>query len=320
MDDRIYEDNEQLRAYRKNEELKVYRKYCDNLCLDNLCVLSVDDYYESLKDRSKFKEPRDTSKRDAKRDAQITFKSRFRCFFLKDETECKKREKEKQLQSEYKQRHQEDVNRKRAEFEENQRQNHKLMDEMKSKYIKGDKEQIINFFNKVLQSDCFTIGMGNGYYYDADSEVSQYDETTKTLSYEYRIPNARDICVIDEYIYDEKRNAVIPKEFDTVHAQKVRMNFLETLLLRSVARVIDSDTYNHVEFINLTGFLEYFDSAYGNYRKVNVVQLIISRDLWSQINLEYANKSELFERVLKENFKTSAGLYEKEPFDLAEIK
>ena len=144
MDDRIYEDNEQLRAYRKNEELKVYRKYCDNLCLDNLCVLSVDDYYESLKDRSKFKEPRDTSKRDAKRDAQITFKSRFRCFFLKDETECKKREKEKQLQSEYKQRHQEDVNRKRAEFEENQRQNHKLMDEMKSKYIKGDKEQIIN--------------------------------------------------------------------------------------------------------------------------------------------------------------------------------
>lgn len=50
------------------------------------------------------------------------------------------------------------------------------------------------------------------------------------------------------------------------------------------------------------------------------MQLIISRDLWSQINLEYANKSELFERVLKENFKTSAGLYEKEPFDLAEIK
>ena len=60
--------------------------------------------------------------------------------------------------------------------------------------------------------------------------------------------------------------------------------------------------------------------AYGNNREINVVKLKIGRDILLQINPERANISELFERTLKGKFKTSAGLYDKEPFCLTEIK
>lgn len=50
------------------------------------------------------------------------------------------------------------------------------------------------------------------------------------------------------------------------------------------------------------------------------MKLNISREIILQINPERANISELFERVLKGKFKTSAGLYDKEPFGLTEIK
>lgn len=150
--------------------------------------------------------------------------------------------------------------------------------------------------------------------------ISEYDEKTKTLSYRYRIPSSDEICVIDRFVYDGESGEVVAKELDKTHAKRVRMHLLQTLLLRSVARLICSDESKNIEFINLTGFLRYYDRAYGNNREINVVKLKIDRDILLQINPERANISELFERALKGKFKTSAGLYDKEPFCLTEIK
>ena len=224
------------------------------------------------------------------------------------------------LQQEYEQYHQKRVNRMRAQFEEQQRKNHESVDEMKSMYAKGDKKQIINFFNAVLVNDDFTLDiLYRKERYDSASMISEYDEKTKTLSYRYRIPNSDEICVIDRFVYDEESGEVIAKELDKTHAKKVRIHLLQTLLLRSAERIICSDESKNIEFINITGFLCYYDRAYGNNREINVVKLNISREMILQINPERADISELFERVLKGKFKISTGLYENEPFRLAEI-
>lgn len=204
----------------------------------------------------------------------------------------------------------------RAQFEEQQRKNHESVDEMKSMYAKGDKKQIINFFNAVLVNDDFTLDiLYRKERYDSASMISEYDEKTKTLSYRYRIPNSDEIW----FVYDEESGEVIAKELDKTHAKKVRIHLLQTLLLRSAERIICSDESKNIEFINITGFLCYYDRAYGNNRQINVVKLNISREMILQINPERADISELFERVLKGKFKISTGLYENEPFRLAEI-
>jgi hypothetical protein len=319
MDDREYDEN----VLEQNKQLRMQRKYYRRLHVDDLRILDADEYYESLKDWRKFKAPRDTSKRDAEKDSRVTFRLRIKSFFSdKAKTELKEKlEKAKILQHKYEMDYQKRVNRMRAYFEEEQRQNHESVDEMKSKFMEGDIEQIINFFNSVLENDDFTLDiLYRQERYDAASEVSKYDKKTKTLSYKYRIPNPDEICVIDRFVYDGESGEVVEKELDKVHAQKVRLHLLETLLLRSVARVIWSDKYNYVDSVNLTGFLSYYDRAYGNYKEINVAKLQISRDILLQINPERANVSELFERVLKGNFKTATGLYEKEPFRLTEIR
>ena len=208
----------------------------------------------------------------------------------------------------------------RAQFEEQQRKNHESVDEMKSMYAKGDKKQIINFFNAVLVNDDFTLDiLYRKERYDSASVISEYDEKTKTLSYRYRIPNSDEICVIDRFVYDEESGEIIAKELDKTHAKKLRIHLLQTLLLRSAARIICSDESKNIEFINITGFIRYYYRAYGNNREINVVKLNISREMILQINPERADIWELFERVLKGKFKISTGLYENEPFRLAEI-
>lgn len=319
----MYARNHDENILEEYKKLTEQRRYYRRLHVDNLCILDPEEYYESLKDWSKFKEPRDTSKSDAERDSEITFllrcKSKFSDKAKRElEEKCKKA---KMLEQEYEKHHQKEVSRMRAQFEERQRKTNKLVDKNKSLYDRGDKKQIINFFNAVLENDEFTLDMlGEQEKYDSNSVVSQYDEKTKTLSYRYRIPNSYEICVIDRFEYDDESGEIIAKELDKTHAKRVRLHLLETLLLRSVNTIIYSDKHKNVEFINFTGFLRYYDRAYGNNREINVVKLNISRDMVLQINPERANASELFERVLKGKFEISMGLYDKEPFELTEIK
>lgn len=207
MDDRNYDEI----VSEQNEKLRIQRNYYRRLHVDDLCILNAEEYYESLKDWSKFKEPRDTSKRDAEKDLKLTilvklwlkFKS---IFSNKAKRELEEKRKEaKVLQQEYEQYYQKRVNRMRAQFEEQQRKNHESVNEMKSMYTKGDKKQIINFFNAVLVNDDFTLDiLYRKERYDSASVISEYDEKTKTLSYRYRIPNSDEICVIDRFVYDEK--------------------------------------------------------------------------------------------------------------------
>ena len=319
MDDRNYDEI----VSEQNEKLRMQRNYYRRLHVDDLCILNAEEYYESLKDWSTFTEPRDTSKRDAEKDSKVTFWLKCKSIFSdKAKRELgEKRKEAKALQQEYEQYHQKRVNRMRAQFEEQQRKNHESVDEMKSMYAKRDKKQIITFFNAVLVNDNFTLDiLYRQERYDSDSMISEYDEKTKTLSYRYRIPNSDEICVIDRFVYDEESGEFIAPKLDKTHAKRVRIHLLQTILLRSAVRIICSDESKNIEFINLTGFLRYYDRAYGNNREINVVKLNISREMILQINLERANVSELFERVLKGKFKTSAGLYDKEPFGLTEIK
>ena len=181
MDDRNYDEI----VSEQNEKLRIQRNYYRRLHVDDLCILNAEEYYESLKDWSKFTEPRDTSKRDAERDSKVTFWLKCKSIFsdkAKRELE-EKRKEAKVLQQEYEEYHQKRVNRMRAQFEEQQRKNHESVDEMKSMYAKRDKKQITTFFNAVLVNDNFTLDiLYRQERYDSASVISEYDEKTTPLS------------------------------------------------------------------------------------------------------------------------------------------
>lgn len=85
--------------------------------------------------------------------------------------------------------------------------------------MKGDEEQIIEFFNFVLQSDDFTLDTQN--YYDAVTKVLKYDAETNMLSYRYKLPDKGEICVIDKFIYDEESGEILQKNLMESMQQKL---------------------------------------------------------------------------------------------------
>lgn len=305
----------------RNAELHTQRWYYERLHFIELYPLDSEAYYESLKDWSSFKELEDTSRKDAEKDSGISGLLKVSAVFSKaskSKLENKKSEAEI-LQKEYTDKFSKRVKRLREQYYKRQEQSNNTIDLMKEKLMKHDSVEVLEFFKAVLQYDEFTLDMlGTNEPYQNDIIMKEYDSKLGLLSYSYRIPNPEEICVIDRFYYDMKSDSIISRELDKTRTRNIRLKTARAILLRSAAMVYYSDAYENVKTLRITGYLSYYDSAFGTKRNVNAISLGISKDIFKQINLERAKLSELFDRVLKT--KEVAGLYSKNLYELKGIE
>lgn len=79
----------------RNNALSLQMEYYGSLHYVNLNTVNADAYYDSLKDRSEFKEPRDKSRKNAEKDSGISVFLKFKAMFSetsKNELGNKKKE------------------------------------------------------------------------------------------------------------------------------------------------------------------------------------------------------------------------------------
>lgn len=298
----------------RNAELHAQRRYYERLHFIELYPLNTEAYYESLKDWSSFKEPKDTSRKDAEKDAGISGIHKVKALFSPES-----RSKAEILQKEYSDKFSERVERMRKQYYKRQEESNKTIELKKEKLIMHDSTEVLEFFKFVLECDEFTLDMlGRNEPYQKDILMKRYDSKLGVLSYSYRIPNSEEVCVIDRFYYDEKKNNIKSRDLDKTRIRNIRLKAARAILLRSAAMVYNSDAYENVKSIHITGFLSYYDSAFGTKRNVDAIRFEISKEVFKQINLERVKLSELFDRVLKA--KEVAGLYSKKPYELQEVK
>lgn len=305
----------------RNEELRFQRQYYNSLHYVDLNPINVDDYYESLKDWSRFKEPRDTGRKDAEKNSGISILLKFKAWF----SETSKSELDKKivnamaLQKEYSELHAEQVNLQRTQFYQRQEGGNKAIDAMLQNLMRHNPDEIIKFFQVVLSGDEFTLDrLETNELYQSFVNVTDYNSKTSELSYSLRIPNQEEICVIKRFFYDDKEGIITSHDLDKTRAMNIRLRIVRAMLLRSAAMVYYSDTYERIKSVKITGYLSYYNSAIGNEQKINVVKVKIEKDILEQLNLRHLKLEELFIRVIK--VKETTGLYSKEPFELKEIK
>jgi hypothetical protein len=306
----------------RNMALSKQREYYEHIQYEDINPLDPDTYYESLIDRSEFKAPRDNSERNAARDAGINIFLQFKSWFSKDAKRelMEKKRKANDLTKQYSENFQKNVERRRTQFYKNQELDHLKIDSLRKDFYSGNQEQIIEYYNAVLHNDHFTLDLLNEQMeYDNMALVTSYDPTLKILSFRYRIPNADEICVISRFYPNKDMMDAFPKDLDEIYAIKVRRKLMKSLVLRSVAIIFCSDKYGQISKLNITGFLHYYDSAYGHDRNLDVVKLQISKEEFNEIDLYRASVTELFDRVWKKNYKESSGLYDKNPYELKQI-
>lgn len=305
---------------KKHGMLREQRQHYNKLHYFELCPLDSDNYYESLKDNSVFKEPKDNSRKDAEKEVGISIFLKFKALFLdmaKSDL-IHKKEKAKKLQKEYEQYHYEQVKRLREGFYQRQQQYNRDIDLRKENLKNGEANEICGYFREALLSDIFTLDiLEENEPYLINVIIDGYINESKEISYHYRIPNHEEICVIDKYIYDEDKEIIISKDIDEKHAGIIRLKVARALILRSAALIFESDNYQNIESVKITGFLEYYDTALGNWECIDVMKVNVSREYYNKINPERSNLKDLFERKLK--VKESRGLYIKRPYELKHV-
>ena len=52
-------------------------------------------------------------------------------------------------------------------------------------------------------------------------------------------------------------------DLDEIHTKNIRIAIAQSILLRSAALAYWSDTYENLKVLHITGYLSYFDSAFG---------------------------------------------------------
>ena len=304
----------------ETDALHALRHYYLSLHYAGLNPLDPDAYFEDQFGRKAYREPKDKSKKLAQKDAGITPLLRIQALFSKPA-----KEKLAQLkvladdkQREYAEEHSRTVEKERAAYLDRQKRHNQRIDERRRSYLDGETREVRDYFEDVLFSDSFTLDFAEQPQpYESCSQVVSYDRTNKTLAVRYRVPNAEEICVIDSFVDNKKEEVIEPKNLPKARTLKVRMQVLHAILVRSAALVFYSDPYCLVATLIITGYLDYFDPAYGTSRTVDVVKATVIEKEFLEVDLECARPDATFNRLFET--KVSSGLYSKEPHELKAI-
>lgn len=307
---------EEMHRYAREKTRRLHDDL-DRLCWTDLHPLNPEDYYEGKKNREPFREPKQTAKRDADREAGITYKDRlFGRFYNAGKAQLEGKEvKAKELQERYSKIDENRINKERELYYRHQEREHQEYDLIKEKLRSGKKEQVIAYLEDALYSDDFSTDGENPF--EIKCRISDYKEESGELFLCYRIPRSEEINAVRSYVYDDKVNEVVAKRILGKFAKKYKLHIARSLLLRAVAMVYRSDAYEKIRTISIIGCVEYYDTAFGREIVKNVMKMTISRDIFKQISLETADVDDLFDRILKH--KEAPDLYNKEEWEVKEI-
>lgn len=310
---------EQHRIARENNvQLKQTREILEALCYWNLSSLTPDLFFEE--NISKIHLPRRyrPSLEDAEKAVGLTplkkilgkMPGKPRSELIAMQAKAKKL-LDKQI---------EDYNIQREKDKEEYHQKRYKEEHRVNKIIKmlaaGSSYAANNYFSYILDQDSYSVN-GLDEYHHEHSRIC-FSKNTGEIRFSYRIPNDDENNIIKKYEYDIKNDSIIAKKYDKKTATQWKLRIGSSVLLRAAALIFYSDYYNKITTISIIGYLRYFDSAYGNNQKKNVIHVNIPREAFNKIVLERVNPYDFFCRVL--NATISSGLYEKEPYSIKEIE
>ncbi|MCD8016027.1 MAG: hypothetical protein LUG99_23290 [Lachnospiraceae bacterium] len=146
----------------------------------------------------------------------------------------------------------------RYEWERCERFNQELerkIDSRKEALTKGDSREIELYFDYVIQSDDYSVD--NEVAYNLDYRIG-FNEVTKRLVIDYRLPSCNEISDIKEWKVDKFLN-VIPKSMPKKEYLKLYEQIIMDITIRVISLVFGSDDMDVISEIVFNGSCVYDD-------------------------------------------------------------
>lgn len=312
--------NEDYSLQRKEEAAEIdreYKQYRLKLHCIDLNPVTPEEYYDSLKDRREMEKFREPPKMQANKEAGISFPLKVKSIF--DDGAKKELNKKKQASLSIHEKNVEearkDYNVRAEAFYKSQAEQHSRIDAFHEMMRAGDTGELLEYIRYVLFQDRFTIDFQQDY--EIQITDLDFDAEKKELSYAYRVPETDEILTFQDFRYDEENDAILPTPIDKKHQLIQRTSVIRQMLLRSMLMIYESDLYRLINNVKCTGYIYYFDEAYGTDRRKDVISFHISRDDYSNTDFTRVNIDAFFKTRIKP--KMARGLYDKPSEDIKGI-
>ncbi len=254
-------------------------------------------YYDGLIDRTKYEEFKTDLKKstieEVKKDLNVPNKSWLEFFSSKKKNyrmemeekadkELIKRDEEydnklKEEQSNYQN--------KKEKFLKNQDEKNKKIEEDRNKYIKGDIQQIENYFEYVIENIYMPSEVIKDY------EI-QYLKEHKTLIVSYYLPNADTVPRTIQHKYISTRNEIDKIVLTDKKFEKFYNDIVYMCCLKTIDDVFNSDDNNNIDNIVYNGWIKYIDKSTGKNAESCIITIETSKEKFLDINIENVDYKE----------------------------
>ena len=248
-----------------------------------------------------------SSKRDARKSIKLGRWERLRLFVgsaFSDESKAKRQENIARVDSIAESIH----SRKMVHYENEQRKVVDLRNDYHERFVAGEGEPVMNYFQYVLNQDAFPLE--NYDRYQGCPEVIEYLKNERKLSIAYKVPGSDELNSIAHYLYVKKENIIKEVQFPKTELTRYRLNTARYLLLRAALLIKEANSEKVLQSIDIRGFMDVQHAPKTVIRVTVPIRLLESR------NPDAFVIDDLFTNTLKA--KEAYGLYNIPDYSLTE--
>lgn len=177
------------------------------------------------------------------------------------------------------------------QFEKEITKHNEKIDQLKQKFLFGDKDTIIIYFATILTSN-YTLE-----YETFDFEID-YNSENKILIIEFQLPNLDEIPQVKEYKLLANKNEIRSIEYSDAERKKLFDISLYKIVLGVICLLFNADSINFLSAISFNGWVKAINKATGNEENKCILTVQVKKEKFKEININNIDPKECF-RSLK---------------------
>lgn len=192
-------------------------------------------------------------------------------------------------------------NKRKQEYYRNQNKFNEGIDELKSNYLKNDREAILRYCDIVLSNSILPDFFKKEYDID-------YNPDTKILIIDYMLPPIEDYPKLKEVKYMVSRNEFNEIYFNDKAIEKLFDTTIYKLVLKVLYEEFQADIINALDAISLNGWINYLNKATGNRENACIISIQVKKEIFKEIDLKNVDPKACFKNLKGVGSSKLAGL------------
>ena len=180
--------------------------------------------------------------------------------------------------------------RRKYQFEEDQRMRNEKIKEHKHRYFAYDPDAITDYCELVLSHSQYPD------FFPREWDI-QYNPESKILVIDYSLPNEDDLPTIKAVKYIASQDDFSETHLTPVELSSLYDDLLYQICLRTIHEIYEADVINAIASVVFNGWVNSIDKATGNFVNACIMSMQASKDEFLAINLAKVDPKTCFKQL-----------------------